>query len=221
MIYKDKVNQALKNAKIHSVMIATVAMSYANKNIMFTTTENTTAKELLKHKDLSVTGTSTWCWGSVLILLWRNREARTCQESQGVTWGSQCLCQSDDEMNFHDPWSSISATMICNSAVQIQLIDHSNPSTVTTSQASRMMAAHEGAAAQLRCERVMTSTVTQMQLSVRSVFFCCSTDHTECTWYTHTQSMMISFEGLSLVSGVRVCHSRVTDRHLRGLSHLT
>ena len=52
MIYRDKVNQALKDAKIDSVMVATVAMSYANKNIVFTTTENTTAKELLKHKDI-------------------------------------------------------------------------------------------------------------------------------------------------------------------------
>ena len=82
------------------------------------------------------------------------------------------------------------------------------------------MTAYEGAAAQLRCEEVMTSTVTQMQLPVRSVFFHCSTDHTECTQYTHTQSMMISFEGLSLVSDVRIDHSRVTDKHLRELSHL-
>ena len=67
-----------------------------------------------------------------------------------------------------------------------------------------MMTAHEDAAAQLRCEKVVISTVTQMQLSVRSVSFCCSTDHTECTQYTHTQSMMISFEELLLVSGVRV-----------------
>ena len=98
---------------------------------------------------------------------------------------------------------------------------HSNPSTVITLQASRMMTAHEGAAAQLRCEEVVTSTVTQMQPPVRSVSSCRSTDHTECTRYTHTQSMMISFEGLSLVSDVRVDHSRVIDRHLRGLSHLT
>ena len=161
-----------------------------------------------------MTDTSTWCWESVSILLWRNREAKTCQKSQGVTWGSQCLCQSDDEMNFHDLWSSISAIMICNSAVWIQLINHLNSSTVTTSQTSCVMTIHEDAAAQLRCEKVVISTVTQMQLSVRSVFFCCSTDHTECTWYTHTQSMMISFEELSLVSDVRICHSRVTDRHL-------
>ena len=83
-----------------------------------------------------------------------------------------------------------------------------------------MMITHKGAAAQLRYERVVISTVTQMQLSVRSVSFCCSTDHTECTQYTHTQSMMISFEELSLVSDVRVDHLRVTDRHLRELSHL-
>ena len=73
-----------------------------------------------------------------------------------------------------------------------------------TLQTSWVMTAHEGTAAQLRCERVVISTVTQTQLPVRSVSFCCSTDHTECTQYTHTQSMMISFEGLLLISDVRV-----------------
>ena len=144
---------------------------------------------------LSVTDTSTWYWGSVSISLQRNREARTCQKSYEA---HSVSVSSDDERR------RMMIFMTCEAQFQWysnhNTHSHSNPSTVITLQTSCMMTAHEDAAAQLRCEEVMTSTVTQMQLPVRSVFSHCSTDHTECTWYTHTQSMMISFEGLSLVT---------------------
>ena len=60
------------------------------------------------------------------------RSVRSHQKSQGVTWDSQCLCQSDDERNFHDLQSLISAIMI-----QFTATSHSCMNTIQSIQRAR------------------------------------------------------------------------------------
>jgi len=46
---RNKVNNALKTAKIDNLLVATVAISQSEASIVFTTSEGT-AKDLLKHQ---------------------------------------------------------------------------------------------------------------------------------------------------------------------------
>ena len=135
--------------------------------------------------------TFTWCWGSVSILLWRNREARTCQESHEA---HSATVSDDDEVcrNFiicEDQFQQSEPTAITHfTAAWIQLIERVRKHTWSpeffyshdASQTSCVMITYEDTAAQLRCKEVIILKViwSRQQLSVKSVFFYCRPDHT-------------------------------------------
>ena len=50
VVYRDTINNALKEAKIDNVLVATVAASRTGASIVVTTAEGNTAEDLLQHK---------------------------------------------------------------------------------------------------------------------------------------------------------------------------
>ena len=50
VVYRDTINNALKEAKIDNVLVATVAASRTEASIVVTTAERNTAEDLLQHK---------------------------------------------------------------------------------------------------------------------------------------------------------------------------
>ena len=50
VVYRDTINNALKEAKIDNVLVATVAVSRIEASIVVTTAEGNTTEDLLQHK---------------------------------------------------------------------------------------------------------------------------------------------------------------------------